>query len=186
MIIDDVGKMICGIPIALKQHHIVKEPVLECHVSADQIVESGGAGLGNFETDYCAGGGTESEISAVFIITGRKMGSLLFGAHVSQSFGTAVTIVCVAVCNQFFGNFLVDIESFGLEVWAVGSADFRAFIPVDTEPSEAGEDIFNCTGYRSCDISVFDSYDEASSVMPGKEPVEESCSDIPYMGETSG
>jgi hypothetical protein len=81
---------------------------------------------------------------------------------------------------------MVDFQSLRLEVRSEGAANFWAFIPVDTQPTETLQDGFNRTRHLASLVSIFDPYDEFATVVTGEKPVEESRSDVADVGRSGG
>ena len=66
------------------------------------------------------------------------------------------------------------------------TADFRTFVPVDSEPAEAVEDWLECRFDVSLLIGVIDPQDELSLVMASEQPVEQSSANAADMEMTGG
>src|SRR5205814_7279914 len=79
----------------------------------------------------------------------------------------------VTVILLFFEVALVDFVALTLEIGPVVSANVRAFIPIQSEPSQTfvdcGRGFFGVT--RA--IGILDSQNEGAAVMPGKKPVKQ-------------
>src|SRR6266571_218524 len=64
-----------------------------------------------------------------------------------------------------------------LEIRAIGTADFRAFIPVDTEPAEAVEDRLQRFGSVAFGVGVINAEDELPAHPPCQQPIEQGGAD---------
>ena len=90
----------------------------------------------------------------------------------------AALVLAVAVVRERFGDEpighrAIPIAALGLKIRRVRSADERAFVPVEAEPSHPVEDPFDHLLRRSLDVGVFDPQHEHAAVPARVEPVEE-------------
>ena len=76
-------------------------------------------------------------------------------------------MVCDPRCTIFLGPLRLVIGS-------VGAADFGAFVPVDSQPSKAGENRLQSFLNITLLVGVVDAQNELPVVMPGEQPVEQS------------
>ena len=76
------------------------------------------------------------------IMEGLLQGSLFFPLFF-QVFCRAEAVVGFAAVHQFLADFPVDIQPFGLVIGTVVPAHFRAFIPGQAQPLQAGKNLGN-------------------------------------------
>ena len=69
----------------------------------------------------------------------------------------------------------VDIEPLGLQVWAIGSADIRAFVPIQAQPFQVANDLFSTFRDVAVLIGVFYAEDEFPAGPANDQPAEKGC-----------
>jgi hypothetical protein len=88
-------------------------------------------------------------------------------------FGAKAKIGFVLV-EQFFCVCAIDLEPVGLPIRAVGAAHVGAFVPVETEPFQVGDELIFKADFAAIDVGVFDAKYHSAALLAGEEPVEES------------
>jgi hypothetical protein len=97
------------------------------------------------------------------------LGFCLF-AHLLQLFGGVEAVVGLFLVDKFVYVFVVDVFSLRLEIWLIWTSDFRAFVPVDTEPSQVVYDLSGGRGSVALEVGIFDAEYEFATHPPGEEP----------------
>jgi hypothetical protein len=98
----------------------------------------------------------------------------------------AITVVGISLGDQPLGQVVVDIEPFRLKIRAEWSADFRALVPIDIQPTEAIQHGLDGPWDEARLVGVFNPDDEFAAVVAGKKPVEKGRPDVADMGQSSG
>jgi hypothetical protein len=58
---------------------------------------------------------------------------------------------------------------------------YRAFVPIDIEPTQPFKHSFNRPRNQPCLVGIFNSYDKFAAMMTRKQPIEEGCADVSDM-----
>ena len=95
-------------------------------------------------------------------------------------------VVGVAARDQRVRRVAMAIEPLRLEVGGVGSADFRSFVPVEPEPSQALENAGDHLVGRALGIGVLDAQDEHAAVAAHEQPVEQRRAGTAHMEIAGG
>ena len=74
-----------------------------------------------------------------------------------QALRCTVAVVCLAFLYKLLGIFLIYIESFRLDVWAIRASDDRAFIPLDSKPVESLIEVIKGLVAIALPVSILDS-----------------------------
>src|SRR5581483_7651380 len=85
----------------------------------------------------------------------------------------AEAVIRAALRDEPLDHRAVAIETFGLKVGTVRSADRRTFVPIKTEPAQAVENSVDHIRRGSFDVGVFDAEDEHAAMAPREQPVEQ-------------
>ena len=67
----------------------------------------------------------------------------------------------------------VDFQTVGLAIGSVRPTDVGAFVPIQAEPLEIGDELIFKAGFAAFDVSVFDPQHHSAALPPGKKPVEQ-------------
>src|ERR1700679_3753327 len=89
----------------------------------------------------------------------------LLGTHLLKLFLAAITSIRFAFGKQFFDDFLVPLETFGLKKRPLVMDEFR--------PLQTIQDLLNCGIGRALKISVLDAQHERAGVAASIEPTEQ-------------
>jgi hypothetical protein len=95
--------------------------------------------------------------------------------------GRRVVVVGMSRLNQARDRGLVVFDPLRLEVGRVGSFDFRALVPVESEPVQAVKNGLQNFGHVTLSVGVVDPEDEPATVLTGEQPVIEGGTDQPKM-----
>ena len=109
------------------------------------------------------------------VIHGGGFARHLSCTHFFQSFFGTETTVGFAFFDQFIGIFAVNFGSFGLDVWSQLASRDWAFVVIQTEHFERGDEIFHGSFHEPFLISVFNSKDHDPFVFSGKKVIKEGC-----------
>ena len=88
-----------------------------------------------------------------------------FGAEAQISF---------AFTQQALGMFAINFQTVGLAIRSVRAADIGAFVPVQAEPLEIGNELIFKAGFAAFDVGIFDAQHHGAAIVPGEKPVEQS------------
>ena len=178
VVVHNRGQVIGGEAVALEQHVVVEQGVLEGDFAAQLVVDDGLALRRHGEADDVLDAGADAESAAAALSAARPLGLLPRFAQRVQALRGAVAAVGLALVEQPIGRLDVERQPLGLAVGAVRPADVGAFIPVQTEPAQRVEDQF----FGSLDgaglVGVLDADDELSAEASGEQPVEEGGADV--------
>ncbi len=181
MVVDYVGKMVCGESIALEKNRVGRDIlVLACYVAHENIVECRLALCRDTKSDNRLDALCLKLFSLFFrevctvsvIALVLALGSCLLLSQLFQSLGRTVTIVCLTVSHELLGVLLIDIESFGLHIRTIGTAHYRALIPFDSEPFESVVEILERLLGITLPVGVFYAENELTSHRLGEKVVE--------------
>ena len=75
----------------------------------------------------------------------------------------------------------IDFHTVGLAIWSIWPAHIGAFVPVQTEPLEIGDELIFKTSFAAFDVGVFDPQDDGATMAAGEEPIEQSSTRIAHM-----
>ena len=100
------GQVVSRETIGLEEHLVVHALIVEGHVAMDQVVVRGGAGQRHGQPDdghdaggfLCAPFGVGHE-AALTVVAKRLLARFLLPAHLLESFGCAVALVGVPMCD---------------------------------------------------------------------------------------
>lgn len=101
---------------------------------------------------------------AVVVARGFIAGALRLAQGFQFGFG-AVAAIGFATVEQLLHGGFVEVEPLGLVE--------RAFVPVQAQPLEAGQDVVGVFRSRSLEVCIFDAQDELALMPPRKQPVED-------------
>ena len=182
--------------VAFEQDSILQSGVVEGDVPANGIVKRYLPGLGHGQANhprpsvsFTSGSFLRRQVAAATVVAGVLLASDLGRAHVLQFRRRAVAAIGFALFLQPVGPMSVDIQPFGLEIRAIGAADLRAFVPIQPEPAQTGEDVGQGVGYETAAVGVLDAEDELAAGVAGVEPVEEGragAADVQVAGGAGG
>ncbi len=69
--------------------------------------------------------------------------------------------------------FAINFNSVGLAIGAKGSADVRAFVPVESKPLQVGNQLIFKARLAAFDIGIFYAKNHGAAMMTGEEPVKQ-------------
>ena len=99
-----------------------------------------------------------------------------FFAKRIKLFGGIEAVIGLLFVEQFLCVFIVDVYSLRLQIRPVWSADFGAFVPLDSEPSQVVHNLL-CGGRGVAFlVRIFDAENKCSARSLGQEPVKKGCS----------
>ena len=146
MIISHHRQVVSGKSVGLQDYEVVQRLVTPLHFATYQVIDLGDAFFGHGEPhDVRLLSAAQirdlfqCQIPTLAVGTGRHPAVTLPLVVVLRRFLATITTVCGALRNQSVGQFVINIQPFRLEIWAVWSANFRAFVPVYIQPAEAIE-----------------------------------------------
>ena len=85
----------------------------------------------------------------------------------------AEAVVGFALVHQLLAVFLIQIQPLGLVVGTVIPAHFRAFVPAQAQPFQAGDDLGDGIFLQTIPIGIFDSQDHPATLAACEQPVEQ-------------
>jgi hypothetical protein len=192
MVVNDTGKIVSRHPIGTNDDEITDPVRIETHPSVDEIFEDNHSLIhpkpeNGPETsclhfrDIPFGEGTASSI-----IFGHHAPGELLLAKGFEPFRRAETFIDFSFTEQFFRIVTIEREALGLTIGTVLPFSIRPFLPEDPQPSEVLEDRLDGSIGRSLRIGIFDPQNECTSLLSGKEIVEEGGASISDMEKPGG
>jgi hypothetical protein len=140
VVVHHVRQVIGRVAVRLEQHQVLKLPVIDRDVAAQEVVHSGRAADGHLEPDHklAARFGVQAlallrrqEAAATVVARIRiVIGALLF-AKLGEPLFRAVAAVRLVVLDQPARPLPVQIKPLRLDVRPVIAADLRPFVPID-------------------------------------------------------
>ena len=85
----------------------------------------------------------------------------------------AIAIICLSLSDKLFGIFLIEIESFRLDIRAIRAAYDRTFIPLYPKPGKSILQIFKGLIAIALSVRIFDTEDELAPGGSGEEIIEQ-------------
>ena len=85
----------------------------------------------------------------------------------------AETQIGLALGDQTFSVFPVNLQTLGLTIGSIRSAQVRPFVPIETQPLEVGDELVFKTGLAAFNVRVFDAQHHGAAILSGKKPVEQ-------------
>jgi hypothetical protein len=82
--------------------------------------------------------------------------------------------------------FAIDIKPLGLPIRSVFTASVGAFVPIEAEPFQIGDELIFEAGFAAVKVGVFDAEDHGSTLLPGEKPIEKSCAGIANVQMAGG
>ena len=67
----------------------------------------------------------------------------------------------------------VNLQTVGLAIGGVRSAQVGPFVPVKAQPFEVGDKLIFKAGFAAFDVGVFDAQHHSAALLPGEKPVEQ-------------
>ena len=86
----------------------------------------------------------------------------------------AEAVVGLALVHQLLAVLPVQIQPFELVIRTMFPPYFRAFIPIQAQPFQAGDDLGDGIFLQPVPVRIFDPQDHLPALAPGKQPVEQS------------
>src|SRR5271157_2999220 len=68
--------------------------------------------------------------------------------------------------------FAIEIETIALTIRCMGTADIRAFVPVETKPLQVFDKLSFEALFAALDVGVLDAQDHDAALLPCEQPVE--------------
>src|SRR5207245_6993089 len=140
--------------------------VLEGNGAVDQVVDDGGATVGNAKPQRSR---RQPPIAAMPRVAERLLAGLGRLALLLQQLGRAVAVVGTAGAAKSLGVITVQVEALGLTV----AGCRRALVPVEPQPLERVEDEADVLVGRARAVGILDAQDEDAAVMARVPPVDE-------------
>ncbi len=82
--------------------------------------------------------------------------------------------ISFAFTEQALGVFAINIQTVGLAIRCVRAADIGAFVPVQAQPLEIGNELIFKAGLAAFDVGIFNAQHHGAAVVPGEKPIEQS------------
>lgn len=190
VIIHDVGEVISGEAVAFDEDEIILLRIWIGDGAADDINKISGAVEGHFEANDGRRAGGEGagdfvwrKIAAMAVVAGLRA---LLCTEGFEALGRAETAVSVTGGEKLVGVVLIEMNALGLKIRGVRAADFRAFVPLEAEPTKRVHDVAHSIGIVACAVSVFDAQDKCAAAVAREEPVKESSAGATDMEQAGG
>src|SRR5215469_1505773 len=91
-----------------------------------------------------------------------------------QLFLSAEAQVRLSLIQQAVGMLAINGEALGLAIGTEGAAHVRAFVPVETQPLQIGDQLIFEAGFAAVDVRVFDAEHHGPTLLAREKPIEES------------
>src|SRR5947209_3314735 len=137
--------------------------------------QADGARFGGSSPALRFGGVDGAAFAGVNRLTVLGSGAVAFFLQVFL--GTEAEIRFVFI-EQSLGVCAIDLETVGLPVRAVVTADVGSFVPIEAEPFQVGDELGFKAGFTAVNVGVFDAEDHGAALLAGEEPIEESSTGI--------
>ena len=181
VVVDDDGQVVGREAVALEQHLIVDQAVLELDPAADQVVEARSRRRRAPASGPPAARTSRRGRAAPASVLPKQRRSYLGGSLRAwassrmrfEPLGRAPAAVGVAGLDQVVGVLAVDREPLGLAVRAVRAADVRALVPGQAGPAQHVEDVLLGRVDVTALVRVLDAEDELAAVAVGERHVEQ-------------
>ena len=103
-----------------------------------------------------------------------------------QLFFGAETKIGLALGYQALGVLAVNLQTLGLTIGRVRSAQVGPFVPVETQPLEVGDELIFKAGLAAFDVRVLDAQHHGAALFSGEKPVEQGGTRIANMQMPGG
>ncbi len=103
-----------------------------------------------------------------------------------QIFFAAETKIGLALGDQALGVFAVNLQTLGLTIGRVRSAQVGPFVPVETQPLEVGDELIFKAGLTAFDVRVLDAQHHGAALFSREKPVEQGGTCIANMQMPGG
>ena len=180
MVIDNNSKVVGRHAVGFYDNKIIELVHIEGYVAMNQVMYGNRALYRNLHAHgiRLACSNTclnllSGQVAAGACIAERLLsGTLLFALCLKISSG-AEAVVSLALFQQLVCIFFINIKTLGLIVRATVAAYLRAFIPVDAEPFQAGQNLTYRVLLQAFSISVLDTQNQLAAHLMSKQPVEQ-------------
>src|SRR3954463_3008116 len=108
------------------------------------------------------------------------LGSGALAFFLQVFFGAKAKIGFVLIA-QSFCVCAIDLEPVGLPVGTVAAAYVRAFVPIETEPFQVGDELVFKTRFAAINVGVFDPEHHGAALLAREKPIEERGTGIANM-----
>ena len=180
MVIDTYSEVIGRNTVGFYNNEIVELVHVKGNLAMNQVMYSYAAFSWNLNTNGIRFACSNTcfslfyrNIAAGAGIAERLLSSALFFTLCSQILGSAEAVICLAFIQQLLSIFSVDIKALGLIIRTVFTACFRAFVPVDAQPFQAGKNLAYGIFFQTFNIGIFDTQNQLAAHFAGKQPVEQ-------------
>ena len=120
------------------------------------------------------------------VIAWRLLAPNLLRPHLLKALRGTIAIIGIPLSNQALGCLTIYLQTLRLKIGTIFTAYLRPLIPIQAQPVQTAKDsphrVFNFSG----DIGILNADNEATAVVPGKEPVKQGSPDITHVGITGG
>ncbi len=188
VVVDDDREVIRRDAVAFDDDEIARVFGGKRNFAFDHIVEGVGLVLRHAETHARhAAFGFERlallrrQIAVSARITRRLAGVRLLFAFFFQFFFGAVAQVSQPFVEQFLPVDFINIETFGLAVRSVFSADIDAFVPIDAQPFHVFQLAFFAAGHVAFHVGILDANDEFAPLIASEQIIEQRRSGVADM-----
>ena len=165
-VVHDAGEVVGGEAVGLEEHEVVHQAILERHAAANQVVEDSRAFEGHGEPHHRG-----SRIVRALLAAAAPVVAATVLADCFEPRRGAGAPVGRAALDQHAGGAVVVVETLGLVVWRVGTADVGALVPLDAQPPQRLEHLVDGALDEASLVGVLDPDDEGAAAPAGEEPV---------------
>ena len=180
MVVHYYSEVISRNAIGFHDHKIIELVHAIGNITMNQIMEGYGTLGGILQAHGVAFAGSSAslgllhgDIAAGAHITGGQLGSSLLFALLGQLLHGAEAVVSLALFHQLLAVFSINIQTLGLVVRTIIPSLFRALVPVDAKPVQAGDDLAHGVLLQALHISILDAQNQLATHFAGKQPVEQ-------------
>ncbi len=174
VVVYDVGEVVRGVAVALEQHLVVHQVVVDADLAAQQVGDGGLALARHRQADHVRLprgaaprrlGGRERAAVAVVAERVRDLLPSLLLAQRFEALPGAEARVRGAAGDELLGVVAVDREALALAVRPVRAADVRPLVPRKAQPAQRLEDHALGGRVRALAVGVLDAQDELPAVL---------------------
>ena len=191
-VVDRVDQRVERVAVRADEHEVRDVLGQEGDLAPHQVLEDDRA-VGHPEPEHRPAPGRDEvgdlvrvEVAAVAVVpAGLVLGAGGLAALVDLLL-RAVAVVGLAGLVQRARHLGVRVEPLGLQVGAVGAADLRALVPVETEPAQRVDHRGVALGGVAGEVGVLDAQHQGAAEVTGERPVEQRAADVADVQRARG
>ena len=172
VIVDHIGEVVGGKPVALEQHVVVERIVRSGDCAKHRILEYGGTALRDLLTNHIGDPGPEllfhlflGEAAAVPVIFRRHLGGLLHQTQLIEPLLVAEAVVGGSLFDQLERILFVDLLAFALHIGSHRTADVGPLSVDETGFGQRLIDNINGALHLALLIGILNAEDKSAAVF---------------------